>query len=135
MIRVLVVDDSDLVRNYIRTLLEFREDIQVCAEAENGKEGITKALECHPDLVILDLTMPKMDGFQAAVELRRRLPQLPILICSIHEIDENPQILKQVSQVGARGYINKENAPHLPDAIYALVLDKATYFPNSQSNT
>jgi two-component system, NarL family, nitrate/nitrite response regulator NarL len=125
MIRALIVDDSDIVRKYVRAILEFRGDIQVCAEAVNGKEGVTKALECQPDLVILDLTMPVMDGLTAAAELRKRLPQLPILVCSIHE---SPEVVKQAKQAGARGYVRKEHILELPDAVDALLFHNATYF-------
>jgi CheY-like chemotaxis protein len=85
MIRILVVDDSDIIRKYMRTILEFSGGIEVCAEATNGKEAISKVLEHQPDLVILDLMMPVMDGFTAAAALRKMLPQLLILFCSIHE--------------------------------------------------
>ena len=125
MIRTLVVDDSDIIRKSIRTILEFRGDIEVCAEATNGREAITKVLEYQPDLVILDLTMPLMDGFTAAAELRKRLPQLPILLCSIHE---SPQVVKQAKQVGARGYVSKEDLIQLPEAVDAVVIQKTTYF-------
>jgi DNA-binding NarL/FixJ family response regulator len=125
MIRALVVDDSDIVRKYVRTILEFREDIEVCAEAVNGRDGIAKALEYRPDLVILDLTMPVMDGFATAAELRKRMPQLPILFCSIHE---ESAVVKQAKQVGARGYVRKEHILELPDAVDALIFHKTTYF-------
>ena len=131
MIRTLVVDDSDIVRKYIRTILEVSGEIEVCAEATNGREAITKVLEYQPDLVILDLTMPVMDGFTAAAELRKRLPQLPILFCSIHK---GPQVVKQAKQVGARGYVSKEDIIELPEAVEALVVQKATYFSALQSD-
>jgi DNA-binding NarL/FixJ family response regulator len=129
MIRTLVVDDSDIVRNCIRTILEFSGDIE--SEATNGREAITKVLEYQPDLVILDLTMPVMDGFTAAAELRKRLPQLPILFCSIHE---GPQVVKQAKQVGARGYVSKEDLKELSEAVDAVVVQKTTYFSALQSD-
>jgi DNA-binding NarL/FixJ family response regulator len=124
MIRALIVDDSDIVRKYVRQILEFRGDI-VCSEAINGRDGIKKALEYQPDLLILDLSMPVMDGFTAAIELRKRMPQLPILFCSIHEESE---VVKHAKQVGARGYVGKEHMLELPNAVDALMFHKTTYF-------
>ena len=125
MIRALVVDDSDIVRKYVRTVLEFRGDVVVCAEAVNGKDGIAKALQYQPDLVILDLTMPVMDGFTAAAELRKQLPELPILFCSIHD---GAEVVRQAKQVGGRGYVEKDHILELPDAVDAVIFQKTTYF-------
>jgi DNA-binding NarL/FixJ family response regulator len=124
MIRALIVDDSDIVRKYVREILEFRGDIVVC-EAVNGRDGITKALQYQPDLVILDLSMPVMDGFTTAVELGKRLPQLPILFCSIHD---SPEVVKQAKQIGGRGYVMKDHILELPEAVDALMFHKTTYF-------
>jgi DNA-binding NarL/FixJ family response regulator len=77
---ILIVDDSPVVRRSLRTLLERRADWNVCDEAENGREGIEKALQFCPDLILLDLSMPVMNGFQAAHELQRLLPKVPILM-------------------------------------------------------
>ncbi|MGA8154019.1 MAG: response regulator transcription factor [Terriglobales bacterium] len=77
---ILIVDDSPAVRRSLRALLGRRDDWEVCGEAENGRDAIDKALQLNPDLVLLDLSMPGMNGFQAARELQRLLPRLPILM-------------------------------------------------------
>jgi DNA-binding NarL/FixJ family response regulator len=77
---ILIVDDSPVIRRSLRTVLERRADWNVCDEAENGREGIEKALRFCPDLILLDLSMPVMNGFQAAHELQRLLPKVPILM-------------------------------------------------------
>ena len=80
MKKLLIVDDSPAIRLSLRTLLEQQVDWRVCGEAENGREGIDKALQLHPDLVVLDLSMPIMNGFQVARELHRQLPKVPLLL-------------------------------------------------------
>jgi DNA-binding NarL/FixJ family response regulator len=77
---ILIVDDSPVIRRSLRTVLERRADWNVCDEAENGREGIEKALRFCPDLILLDLSMPVMNGFQAARELQRLLPKVPVLM-------------------------------------------------------
>ncbi|HXB99249.1 MAG TPA: response regulator transcription factor [Terriglobales bacterium] len=85
---ILIVDDSRTVRSSLRTSLEQRTDWKICGEAENGREGIDQALRLRPDLILLDLSMPVMNGFEAARELQRLLPKVPILMfttfCDAH---------------------------------------------------
>ncbi len=80
MQNILIVDDSAVVRRSLRSLLEGRTGWCVCGEAENGRQGIDKAMELSPNLIILDLSMPVMNGLQAASELRRLLPRVPVLL-------------------------------------------------------
>jgi DNA-binding NarL/FixJ family response regulator len=83
--KILIVDDSSAIRRMLRTILEVRSDWKVCGEAENGREGIDQALHLSPDLIVLDLAMPVMNGFQAARELRRLLPKVPILMYTTYD--------------------------------------------------
>jgi two-component system, NarL family, response regulator LiaR len=77
---ILIVDDSPHVRRCLRDLLEQQSDWTVCGEAENGQDGIDKALQLHPDLILLDLIMPLMNGVEAARELKQRMPSTPLLM-------------------------------------------------------
>lgn len=77
---ILIVDDSVIIRRALRTLLDRNQDWEICGEAENGREGVDKALLLSPDLVLLDLSMPVMNGFQVARELHRLLPGVLILM-------------------------------------------------------
>lgn len=77
---ILIVDDSVIIRRALRTLLDRHQEWQVCGEAENGQEGVDKALRLAPDLILLDLSMPVMNGFQAARVLHRLLPDALILM-------------------------------------------------------
>jgi DNA-binding NarL/FixJ family response regulator len=80
--RILIVDDNSLVRKLLRDCLELEGGWQVCAEASNGKEGVEKAQEVHPDLIVLDLSMPVMNGLEAARILKRLMPSVPLLMCT-----------------------------------------------------
>jgi DNA-binding NarL/FixJ family response regulator len=77
---ILIVDDSSSIRRMLRAVLEVRSDWRVCGEAENGREAVDQALHLCPDLIVLDLSMPVMNGIQAARELQRLLPRVPILM-------------------------------------------------------
>jgi YesN/AraC family two-component response regulator len=79
-VRVLIVDDYEAVRKGVCAILSSRLDIEVCGEAGNGKEAIDKATALRPDLIILDVTMPILNGFDAAREILKVLPDVPILI-------------------------------------------------------
>jgi CheY-like chemotaxis protein len=127
-IRVLIADDHDVTRKGVRTILSH-EGIEVCGEASNGIEAVTNAVELRPDLVILDLTMPVMGGFDAARELLKILPDLPILVYSMHDDD---QLVRESRRVGVRGFVTKSDiCKALPAAVNALVVQKATFFPES----
>ena len=106
-ITVLVVDDSVPVRRTIRNLLNSIEDFEVCGEAENGREGILKAEELRPDLIILDLSMPVMNGLDAARILHRILPAVPMILFSGHGA-----LLKEEEAkcIGISALVSKEDA-------------------------
>ena len=79
---VLIVDDNEIIRRGLRELFTAESDFDVCGEAENGREAIEKAQELHPDLIVLDLSMPVMNGIDAARVLRKLMPTLPLIIFS-----------------------------------------------------
>lgn len=107
-------------------ILGTRGDIEVCGEASNGREAIAKALELKPDLIILDVTMPVVNGMDAAEVIRKSLPRVPILFLSMHE---NRQIIAEAKRVGVRGYVRKSDAAAtLLNAIDALLRDEP-FFP------
>jgi DNA-binding NarL/FixJ family response regulator len=80
---ILIVDDNVVIRRSLRAILE-NEGWEVCGEASNGREAITKAHELHPDLIVLDISMPVMNGMDAAPELRKILPRVPIILFSVY---------------------------------------------------
>ncbi len=82
---ILIADDSETIRSVLRTFLESREGFEVCGEAVDGVDAIEKAKELHPDLIILDLAMPRMNGAAAASLLKRRMPKTPIILFTIYD--------------------------------------------------
>lgn len=115
------------MRKGVGSVLRSRKDIEVCAEAATGAEAIDLALQFHPDLIILDLTMPVMGGFAAAVELGKLLPEAPILFYSMHE---GEHLVKEAKRIGVRGFISKSAiSESILEAVDALVKRKEEFFP------
>ena len=81
---VLIVDDNPLIRKHLCELFKREADFDVCGEAENGQEAIEKAQQLHPDLIVLDLSMPVMNGLDAARVLRRMMPTVPVILFSAY---------------------------------------------------
>ena len=105
--RILVVDDYAVVRKTIRNLLASH-SLDVCGEAEDGREAIERVKELKPDIVLLDINMPKMNGIQAAFEIRHLLPATKILFLSVHEC--STEALSAVRVLGADGFVVKSDA-------------------------
>jgi DNA-binding NarL/FixJ family response regulator len=82
---ILLVDDCTAIRNVLRRHIEFEPDIRVCGEAADGVEAIEKAGELSPDLIVMDLSMPRMNGLAAAREIKQTLPQVPIILFTSHK--------------------------------------------------
>jgi DNA-binding NarL/FixJ family response regulator len=125
-VRILVVDDSELMRRSLRKLLEQRDEWSVCSEAANGREAIEKAQQSSPDVIVLDFQMPEMNGLDAAREIRRRSPQIPILMVTLHM---SPQLAQQARTIGIRGACDKNDVGCLVDAVDTL-LHHGTYYRN-----
>lgn len=105
-IKVLLIDDHHLVRKGIRLLLEDTEDIEVVGEAGNGKEGLEKMKELQPDLALVDISMPEMNGIEMVGEAKKQFPQVKSLILSMHNSEE---YILQSLEAGAYGYILKDS--------------------------
>ena len=124
--RILIVDDHEALRAGVRSVLESR-GLEVCGEAADGQEALAKALQLRPDLVILDITMPVLDGFSAAREIHKRLPGVGILLLSMHE---SASMVNVAKSSGARGYVAKsEGIARILKAVDAIAQHK-TFFPN-----
>jgi DNA-binding NarL/FixJ family response regulator len=106
-LRILVADDHQVVRTGLRTLLESKAGWQVCAEAANGREAVEKAGELHPDVAVLDIGMPLLNGVEATRQIRNVSPGTEILILSMHDSEH---MIQSVLDAGARGYILKDDA-------------------------
>lgn len=118
-IRILVADDHETVRKGVCAILSARKDIEVCAEAANGEEAVQKAKELKPDVVIMDFSMPLMDGLSAAKEILRMFPEMPILMFSMHKMEALTEAAKNA---GVRGFVTKgESAQNLLQAVDSVL--------------
>jgi DNA-binding NarL/FixJ family response regulator len=126
-IRVLLADDHEVVRSGLRTVLEAQSDIEVVAEAGDGAQAVERALSGEIDLTVLDVSMPRMTGLQAAAELHRRRPELRILMLSMHD---NEQYFFEALKAGASGYVLKTAANRdLVEACRACMRGEAFLYP------
>jgi two-component system response regulator NreC len=117
-IRLMLVDDHDVVRTGLRSYLEQQSGIQVVAEARNGNEALERAQQTQPDVIVMDITMPEMDGLAATRRLKEILPTIQILALTVHE---DKQYFFEMMAAGASGYITKQSAAEdLVAAIHAV---------------
>jgi two-component system, NarL family, response regulator NreC len=124
-VRILVADDHETVRKGIVMILSSRMKLGEYGEAANGLEAIEKAQELEPDLIVLDITMPKLGGFEAAREIRRLYPEMPILFLSMHE---GKHIVESAKSIPVQGFVMKNQVGQtLLDAVGAL-LNGQTFF-------
>lgn len=108
MIKVLLADDHDIVRAGLRRVVEESGEIAVVAEASDGKQVIGKVKDECPDVVVVDISMPLLDGFEVISLLHSQYPQVPVLVLSMHE--EEQYVVRAIG-LGAKGYISKRSAP------------------------
>jgi two-component system invasion response regulator UvrY len=108
MIKVLLADDHSIVRAGLRRIVEESGDMEVIAEAVDGREAIQKAHKQLPDVAVIDISMPGLDGLEVISQLRNYYPKLPILILTMHE--EGQYVVRAI-EAGAMGYITKQSAP------------------------
>ena len=106
-LRILVADDHQVVRTGLRTLLESKTGWQVCAEAANGREAVEKADQVQPDVAVLDIGMPLLNGVEATRQIRKVSPKTEILILTMHDSEH---MIQGVLDAGAHGYILKDDA-------------------------
>jgi DNA-binding NarL/FixJ family response regulator len=116
-LRILIVDDEKAVRTALGRLLATRKEWQVVGEAADGAEAVGKARELRPDIVIMDITMPEMNGLEATPRIKEALPAAEILIFTQHD---STQMVQQAQIAGASGYLLKSQANWLVTAVEAM---------------
>jgi DNA-binding NarL/FixJ family response regulator len=107
MLRILIADDHDLLRRGVKSLLQSHSGWEVCAEASTGRDAVSKAEELLPDIAVLDISMPDLNGVDAAKRIRKASPSTEILILSMHYSD---QLIRDILEAGVRGYIVKSDS-------------------------
>jgi len=105
-VRVLIVDDHEIVRRGVRSLLLSQANCDVCGEAVDGQDAVEKARELKPDVIVMDVSMPNLNGLDATRQVRRILPQTEVLILSQHD---SAEMVRQAFHAGARGYVVKSS--------------------------
>ena len=124
-LRILIADDHEIIRRGLKALLSSRPGWVICAEAATGREAICKAEEQRPDIVVMDISMPVLNGLEATRKIRKMLPKTHVVILSLHYSD---QLVREVLDSGARSYVLKSDASRdLFQAVEALVNNR-TFF-------
>jgi DNA-binding NarL/FixJ family response regulator len=129
-LKILVVDDHDIIRRGLKDLLNARSGWEVCAEAKTGKEAVALAEQLKPHIVVMDISMPDLNGMEAARRIHKALPKTGILILTMHFSD---QLVREVIEAGARGYILKSDADR--DLVTAVdsIANRRTFFTSRAS--
>ena len=123
--RVLIADDHEVVRQGILSLVKMLNQFEVCGEATDGRDAVQKAKELRPDIVIIDIGMPQLNGLDATRQIMRERPSTKVLVLTMHDSE---QVVREVLEAGARGYLLKSDAGRdLVSALEALQLNK-TFF-------
>ena len=129
-VRILIADDHEIVRRGLRALLEHQPDWAVVGEAVTGREALEQAKSCTPDVAVIDIGMPELNGLEATRQILKLLPQTEVLILTMHESE---QIIREVLAAGARGYVLKSDAgKDLVSAVDALCHHR-TFFSSKVS--
>ncbi len=126
-VSLLVADDHDVVRRGIRALIQDQPGWEVAAEAKDGRDAVTKATEFQPDVAILDISMPALNGIDAAMQIAKLSPRTKVLILTVHESDH---LSRKALDAGAHGYILKTDAAiDLITAVSSLLANKTFFTP------
>jgi DNA-binding NarL/FixJ family response regulator len=129
-LKLLLADDHEIVRQGLRSMLEAQRDCHIVGEAADGRQAVTMTKELNPDVVILDIGMPSLNGLEATRQILKMRPQTKVLILTMHESDS---VIREVLDAGARGYILKTDAGRdLVSAVESLRRNK-TFFTSRVS--
>lgn len=127
MVRIAIADDHEVIRIFLRKLIEGNPNWMVCGEASNGLEAVELAARHHPDIIVIDLTMKRLNGLEAIAQIHKTLPKIEILIFSMHDSSE---LVHQAISAGARGFVLKSGpANHVELALKTLSEHKPYFSP------
>ncbi len=126
-VRILIADDDAAIRRLLRRLIETHQDWTVCADASDGHEAVDKAVELKPDVAVLDLAMPEMNGLQAAREISRKNPELPMLLFTVQRVSK--ELNHEARSAGFRGALSKNTGGEVVHAIEVLLNQQHFFEP------
>ncbi len=130
--RIVVADDHGILRKGLRFILERQEDMEIVAEASDGREAVSIAETLSPDVIVMDIAMPKLNGIEASAQILRKLPEVKIIILSMYADEE---FLERVLGMGVKGYLLKDSAElDLVRAIRAVASGKSFFSPAIAQN-
>jgi DNA-binding NarL/FixJ family response regulator len=132
MLRILLADDHELTRSGVRFLLEQHEDWIVCGEASNGRQAVAMAEELHPDFMVIDISMPDMNGLEATRQIMKSQPRTRVLVYTMHETE---QIIFEALEAGARGLVLKSDAGENMVAAVESIANGKRFFTSSIVDT
>lgn len=126
-VRILIADDDASIRRLLRRLIENHENWTVCGDALNGEDAVGKAAQLTPDVVVLDLAMPQMNGLQAAREISRNRPELPMLLLTVQHVSK--ELTTEAAHAGFRGAVSKSTGSEVVRGIEMLLKHQNFFQP------
>jgi len=129
-LRILIADDHELVRKGLRAVLDGQGGWSICGEAVNGRQAVELARQLKPDVLVMDVTMPELNGLEATRQIRKELPKTEVLILTVHESE---QLVGEVLAAGARGYILKGDTTRLLVAAVEAIAQHKPFFTGTAS--
>jgi DNA-binding NarL/FixJ family response regulator len=126
-IRILIADDDISIRRLLRRLIESHHDWSVCGDARDGNEAVSKAGQLSPDVIVLDLAMPEMNGLQAAREISRNSPELPMLLLTVQQVSN--ELNNEAAHAGFKGAVSKSTGSEVIKAIEVLLKRQKFFHP------
>ena len=127
-VRILIADDDASIRRLLRRLIENHPDWTVCGDALNGQEAVGKAAELTPDVIVLDLAMPEMNGLQAAREISRTRPELPMLLLTVQNVSK--ELTREAAHAGFSGAVSKSTGSEVVRGIETLLRRQKFFQPS-----
>lgn len=126
-VRILIADDDAAIRRLLSRLIESHDGWSVCGEAQDGQEAIGKAALLNPDIIVLDLAMPQMTGLQAAREISRHTPEIPMLLLTVQQVSK--ELTNEALHAGFKGAISKSTGSEVVKAIEVLLQRQSFFQP------
>jgi DNA-binding NarL/FixJ family response regulator len=126
-VRILIADDDSAIRRLLRRLIEGHEGWSVCGDALDGQDAIGKAAQLSPDIIVLDLAMPQMNGLQAAREISRSTPEIPLLLLTVQQVSK--ELTNEAVHAGFKGAVSKSTGSEVVKAIEVLLKHQSFFQP------